>query len=116
MQAVFFVLKQLELVDSIMEALADAGIKGATAIDSEGMARSLTRLNQNSAMVHLLKGILSGEDEAHKSKTIFVIVEEEQVEEVKAAIKSVTGELTKPNAGIMFGIPVSFVEGFSKKM
>ncbi len=113
MQAIFLVLKQLKLVDSIMEALADAGIRGATAIDSEGMARSLTRLNQNAAMVHLLKGILKGEDEAHKSKTVFIIVNDEQVDDVKQAIKSVTGDLSKPNAGIMFGIPVSFVEGIS---
>lgn len=113
MQAIFLVIKQVELVDSIMEALAEAGIRGGTAIDSVGMANSLTKMNQNVAMVQLLRGILSGEDDSHKSKTIFVIVKDEEVEAVKTAITSVTGDLSKPNAGIMFGLPVSFVEGIS---
>ena len=113
MQAVFLVIKQTELVDSIMEALAEAGIRGGTAIDSVGMARSITHLNQNVAMVQLLRGILNGEDESHKSKTIFVIVKDEEVEAVKKAVLGVTGDLSKPNAGVMFGLPVSFVEGFS---
>lgn len=113
MQAIFLVIKQVDMVDSIMEALADAGIRGGTAIDSAGMARSITHLNQNVAMVQLLRGILNGEDESHKSKTIFVIVKDEEVEAVKKAIIDVTGDLSKPNAGIMFGIPVSFTEGIS---
>ncbi|MGN0632859.1 MAG: P-II family nitrogen regulator [Oscillospiraceae bacterium] len=113
MQAVFLIIKQVELVDKIMSALADAGIKGGTAIDSEGMASSIARSNTNMAMVQLLRGILSGEDDSHKSKTIFVIVKDEQVEAVRNAITSVTGDLSKPNAGIMFGVPVSFADGIS---
>ncbi|MCD7740999.1 MAG: P-II family nitrogen regulator [Ruminococcus sp.] len=113
MQAIFLVFKQTELLDSIMDALSDAGIRGGTAIDSEGMARSLQRSNKNVAMVELLRGILSGEDESHPSKTLFVIVKDEQVDAVRKAITSVTGDLSKPNAGIMFGVPISFTEGIS---
>lgn len=113
MQAIFLVIKQVELVDDIMNALADAGIKGGTAIDSEGMASSLSRMSSNMQMVQLLRGILSGGDDSYRSKTLFVIVKDEQVEDVKKAIMSVTGDLSKPNAGIMFGIPVSFTEGIS---
>ena len=113
MQAIFLVLKQVELVDSIMKALFEAGIRGATAIDSVGMANTLSKMSENIAMVHLLRGILAGEDDSHKSKTLFVVVNDEQAEIVKTAIRSVTGDLAKPNAGIMFGIPVSFAEGIS---
>lgn len=113
MQAIILVLKQVGQADRIMSALAEAGIHGATAIDSTGMAKSLTKLNENIAMVQLLRGILSGEDDSHKSKTLFVVVKDEQVEKVRDAIRSVTGDLSKPNAGIMFGVPVSFAEGIS---
>jgi nitrogen regulatory protein PII len=113
MQAIFLVIKQTELVDDIMNALANAGIRGGTAIDSEGMASSLSRMSTNMQMVQLLRGILSGEDDSHHSKTIFIIVKDEQVDDVKKAITSVTGDLSKPNAGIMFGLPVSFAEGIS---
>ncbi len=113
MQAIILVLKQTELVDSIMTALFNAGIRGATAIDSVGMANTIAKMDENTPMVHLLRGILAGEDDSHKSKTLFVIVNDEQAETVKTAIRSVTGDLAKPNAGIMFGIPVSFAEGIS---
>lgn len=113
MQAVFLVIKHADQVDAIMNALAEAGIRGATVIDSAGMAKSITAQNSNLAMVQLLRGILSGEDDSHKSKTLFIIVHDDQVEAVKAAVTSVTGDLSKPNAGIMFGVPVSFSEGIS---
>ncbi len=111
MTAVFFVLKKIDLVDAIMNSLAEAGIRGGTVIDSAGMAGSIAKMNSNVAMVQLLRGILSGEDDSHKSKTIFVIVRDDRIETVKKAITAVTGELSKPNAGIMFGIPISFVDG-----
>ena len=107
------VLKRTELVDSIMTALFNAGIRGATAIDSVGMANTLAKMDENTPMVHLLRGILAGEDDSHKSKTLFVVVNDDQAEIVKNAIHTVTGDLAKPNAGIMFGIPVSFAEGIS---
>ncbi|MCR5123270.1 MAG: hypothetical protein K6B74_12730 [Ruminococcus sp.] len=113
MQAIFLVLKQTELVDKIMTVLFNAGIHGATAIDSVGMANTIAKMNENTPMVHLLRGILAGEDDSHKSKTLFVVVNDEQAEIVKTAIRGVTGDLAKPNAGIMFGIPVSFAEGIS---
>lgn len=93
-----------------MRSLAKAGIRGGTVIDSVGMAKSISTMD-SLPMIGVLRTILSGEDSAQKGKTIFVAVADEQVEIAKEAIKSVTGDLSKPNAGVLFGLPISFAEG-----
>lgn len=112
MQLLFLVIKRIELVDEIMKSLANAGIRGGTAIDSVGMAKSISNMD-NLPMINVLREILNGEDTSQKGKTIFVAVKDEQVEDAKNAIKSVTGDLSQPNAGVLFGVPITFAEGIS---
>ena len=106
MQLLFLVIKRIELVDEIMRSLAQAGIRGGTVIDSGGMAKSISTMD-NLPMI----GVLSGEDAAQKGKTIFVAVADDQVDVARKAITDVTGDLSQPNAGVLFGVPISFAEG-----
>jgi len=110
MQLLFLVIKRVELVDEIMHALASAGIRGGTCIDSMGMAKSISDMD-NLPMIGVLRALLSGEDPDQKGKTIFVAVHEDQVQLARNAIVSVTGDLTQPNAGVLFGVPITFAEG-----
>ena len=107
MQLLFLVIKRIELVDEIMRSLAQAGIRGGTVIDSVGMAKSISTM----PMIGVLRSILSGEDAAQKGKTIFVAVADDQVDVARKAITDVTGDLSQPNAGVLFGVPISFAEG-----
>jgi len=110
MQLLFLVIKRVELVDEVMHALASAGIRGGTCIDSMGMAKSISDMD-NLPMIGVLRALLSGEDPDQKGKTIFVAVHEDQVQTARNAIVSVTGDLTQPNAGVLFGVPITFAEG-----
>lgn len=110
MQLLFLVIKRVELVDEIMHALASSGIRGGTCIDSMGMAKSISDMD-NLPMIGVLRTLLSGEDPDQKGKTIFVAVHEDQVQTARNAIVSVTGDLTQPNAGVLFGVPITFAEG-----
>ena len=110
MQLLFLVIKRTELVDDVMKALAAAGIKGGTCIDSVGMAKSISDMD-NLPMIGVLRAMLNGVDEAQKGKTIFVAVHDDLVKTARDAIVSVTGDLTKPNAGVLFGVPITFAEG-----
>lgn len=110
MQLLFLVIKRVELVDEIMHALASAGIRGGTCIDSMGMAKSISDMD-NLPMIGVLRALLSGEDPDQKGKTIFVAVHEDQVQVARNAIVSVTGDLTQPNAGVLFGVPITFADG-----
>ncbi|MBR4622222.1 MAG: hypothetical protein IKO44_01655 [Ruminococcus sp.] len=112
MQLLFLIIKRTELVDEVMKSLAKAGVHGGTVIDSVGMAKSISSMD-NLPTIGLLREMLKGEDPAMKGKTIFVAVAEEQVEAAKDAILSVTGDLSLPNAGVLFGVPVTFALGIN---
>ena len=53
MQLLFLVIKRIELVDEIMRSLAQAGIRGGTVIDSVGMAKSISTMD-NLPMIGVL--------------------------------------------------------------
>ena len=89
MQLLFLVIKRIELVDEIMRSLAQAGIRGGTVIDSVGMAKSISTMD-NLPMIG---------------------VADDQVDVARKAITDVTGDLSQPNAGVLFGVPISFAEG-----
>lgn len=112
MQLLFLVIKRVELVDEIMISLAQAGVKGGTTIDSFGMAKSISGAG-NLAALGLLSSILKGTDPAQKGKTVFVAVDDDQVPAAIAAIKEVTGDLSQPNAGVLFTVPISYAEGIN---
>ena len=113
MQLMFLVIKRVELVDDIMRSLARSGIKGGTCIDSVGMAKSISDMD-NLPMIGVLRSILNGGvDVSQRGKTIFVVVGDDQVEVAKKAIIDITGDLSAPNAGVLFAVPVTFAEGIN---
>jgi len=57
MQLLFLVIKRIELVDEIMRSLAQAGIRGGTVIDSVGMAKSISTMD-NLPMIGVLRFLL----------------------------------------------------------
>ena len=87
-----------------------AGIKGGTSIDSVGMAKSIST-SDSMASLGLLNSILKGVDPKQKGKTVFVAVDDSKVDDAIAAIKRITGDLSKPNAGVLFTVPITYWEG-----
>ena len=112
MQLLFLIIKRTELVDDIMKALAGIGIHGGTVIDSVGMAKSIKSMD-NIPTIGYLREMLKGEDPSKKGKTIFIAVEDGQVEAAKEVILGITGDLSKPNAGVLFAVPITFALGIN---
>ncbi len=112
MQLLFVIIKRTEVLDDIMKALASAGIHGGTALDSVGMAKSISNMD-NLPTISVLREILKGEDDSQKGKTIFVAVNDDQLQTAIKAVKSVTGELDQPNAGVLFALPITYSEGLN---
>ena len=110
MQLVFLIIKRIELVDDIMQALASAGVRGGTVLDSLGMAKSISEMD-NLPAISALRTILHGVDPAQKGKLLLIAVQEEQVEAARKAITDITGDLDIPNAGVLFGVPITFADG-----
>lgn len=109
MQLVYVILKQVGKVDDLMVALANRGIKGATILESTGMAKSLYK-SDNIQTMDILRQILQKED-ANASCTILIVVNDDMVQVVRDTVKEIVGDLNIPNAGIIFAVPVTFAEG-----
>lgn len=110
MQMLTFVLNNIDLLEDVISELNKAGINGATIIDSTGMGRLLyNSKNENIPMFGSLRMILN--NNRPFNKTIFTILKDSEVQIAINAIKSVVGDLSRPEAGILFTVPVNFIEG-----
>ncbi|HOJ09137.1 MAG TPA: hypothetical protein PK733_00900 [Clostridiales bacterium] len=114
MQLLVLVLNKVELLDELLKSFVSAGIKGATILDSMGMARALTSGgNEDIPIFGSLRLILN---EGHPyNKTLFVVLKDDEVNICVRCIREVVGDLNKPDVGILFTVPVNFIEGLTKK-
>ena len=112
MQVFVFVLNRTEHLEHLLQEFTDHGLKGATVLDSRGMARIL-HTEDEMPIFYGLRAIL--EPERRSSKTIFCVMEDSQVEIARKIVNDVTGGLDHPDSGIMFALPVTFTEGLVKK-
>lgn len=114
MQLLVLIIKHIELVDPLIKTLADEGIPGGTIINSTGMASVLENYEDFPMFGMLRKVINNNEEEREIAKTMLFVLNEEEMEKAKVIIKKTVGDLSKPNTGIMFAVPVSFVEGLGE--
>ena len=112
MQVFVFVLNRTEHLEHLLQEFSDHGLRGATVLDSKGMARIL-HSEEEMPVFYGLRAIL--EPERRSSKTIFCVVEDAQVDVARRIVNDVTGGLDAPDSGIMFAMPLTFVEGLVKK-
>ena len=109
MQVVFIVLNKIECMEEILERFGESGIRGATILESRGMAHSLSEFSELRFMASLRMLL---DPEHQESKTIFAVVDDNQVKTVSEILNDVTGGLDNSDTGIMFAVPVSYAEGF----
>ena len=112
MQIFVFVLNRTEHLEHLLQEFAKHHLSGATVLDSKGMARIL-HSEEEMPLFYGLRAIM--EPERRSSKTIFMVLEDEKVEEARRIVNQVTGGLDHPDSGIMFAMPLTFVEGLVKK-
>ena len=89
--------------------LTEAGIHGGTIIDAVGMASILEQMD-DLPIFGMLKSILADDDDHETVKVMLFVVNDEQMNTARKVIHEVIG-LDQPNTGIMFALPVTFVEG-----
>ncbi|MFA5658706.1 MAG: hypothetical protein WC900_05420 [Oscillospiraceae bacterium] len=108
MKLMMFVLNKIDVLDYLLEDMSKAGINGATIINSTGMAMTLSRL-ENSFLGGSLRALFDADRD--DNRTVLAVIQEDQLEIVRQIIKDVVGDLSKPNTGILFTLPIDFVEG-----
>lgn len=107
MQLVFVVLHKVELLDKLLSSLHEAGF-GATFCDSKGMEQELIEHNEH----HFLGSLHRLFNPARReSKIILTAVADDKVAEVSRLTNEVVGGLENPDTGVLFAVPISYVEG-----
>lgn len=111
MKLLVFVLNKEELLEEILEAFVEAGIPGATILDSEGMGRFLTyEIPLFTDFKEFMKG------NKPYNKTIFSVVDkQEKIKKLEELIEKICGNLSQSGTGILFTIPVDYVRGLRRE-
>ena len=110
MIALYIILNEVEFLDEVLEAFVKAGVKGATILESQGMARAIVANQINDTpLFGYLKTMLEG---AHPyNKTIMAVIDNEQtVNKVVEQLKQIKNHSkNKQSFGFVFTTPVSQV-------
>ena len=113
-QVLFVVLNDTALLDDLFSSFLRAGITGATCIESMGMGRALSEIDNSSIPIFAALRLHLNESRPY-NRTVFALLPEEQVDEAMAAVESVVGDLSRPGSGLLFTVPVGRAAGFPKR-
>lgn len=109
MKLVVYVMTDTKYLEDFLSELNRNGVKGATIINSTGMARTLAK-NDDMQFIGSLKMIF---DKSRKeSHVILIALPDEKVQTVFTCIKKICGDLCGPDTGIAFTVPIDDVVGF----
>ena len=107
MKLLVFVLNKEELLDDVLAAYVEAGIMGATVLDSEGMGRYLT---YEVPLFADFKEFMKGNKPYNKT-ILSVVSNTETIPILKKLLDKITGGLGLPGNGILFTVPVDYATG-----
>ncbi len=107
MKLLVFVLNNEDLLEEVLEAYVEAGVSGATLLDSEGMGRFLAyEVPLFASFKEFMKG-----NKPYNKTILSVIKDEKVIARLKTLIDKIVGGLDSPGTGIMFTVPVDWAAG-----
>ena len=109
MELLFYVMNKVDLLDDLLEDFSHEPEFRATIIDSMGMAHML----KDSGYFFSLRDLLN--QSQVNSKTIMMALEKESIEKAVSIIEKNVGDLTEPDTGVVFCVPISYAKGLVKK-
>lgn len=113
MYMLVMVLDDTAHLNDVLTAWDQAGVGGVTIIESTGLNRVLQRHSPEMAFVGFSQMFGSGRV-GHN--TLFTVIESLEIAETAvAATEAVLGDLTQPNKGIIFALPVAKTWGLTLK-
>lgn len=108
MKLLVVVLNKTECLERLLASFTKNKIPGATIIDSRGMAQELDQSEELDFMLSLRTLIHPAHQE---NKTIFMAVADDMVPKISRIVNEVTGGFDKPDTGILFTVPIDYIEG-----
>lgn len=115
MNLILFVLDDPEMVEEVLDAWEEVGVRGATVLHSTGLGRIRKGLGYRDdlPLIPSLENLL--DHDISYSRTILTVVkEEEMVDQVVEATQRLIGDLSQPNTGVLVVLPVARAYGLNK--
>lgn len=107
------VVERSEQLPTIMEQFAKIGITGSTVIDSTGMGRVLMKTRATLTVMQQINKVTTDLESSNKT-VLTVIKEKDRLDQAIKIVRSLCGDLSSPGRGILFTLPLDFVEGVSE--
>ena len=104
------IVNDATLLDPILELFLEHEVKGATVVDSRGMANILMT---EVPIFTGLKSLFPGGGAANHM--VFSVMSSQKVEEIIPVINETFGEFDAPGIGFLFTVPVNRIQGFQSK-
>ena len=111
MKLLVYVMNNVDMLEKFIHEIKLKNIKGATIIESTGMGRVLIG-NEDLDFVGSLKVLF--DNPRAQSRTLLMALEDQQIPDVLEVIDLVAGDLSRPNSGIVFTLPIDFIKGYKK--
>jgi len=99
------VLNDLEFLEPVSELLLEHGIRGASVVNSSGMRSVLSKVPLFADFFNFL------DDAQHNSKTMTMIVAENQISSIVESIEELMGDLDTHTGAIIYATDIAFVKG-----
>lgn len=112
MKLLIVVIHRTEKVEPVLNQLEHLGIRGATILNSKGMAMALENYFDGS-FLGSLRAVM--EPDREENRTLFMALKDEEVEEAVAAIQREVGDFSQPNTGVAFALPIAQTWGIEDK-
>ncbi len=112
MQLLILIMRDAKKLEELLLAFSAKGIGGATVLDCQGMGEILVRSQRKEDIpfYDLISELLDAN--APSGKLVLMAATDECIIKIKETVYEVIGSLDMPNTGVMFGVPISFAEGF----
>jgi hypothetical protein len=110
----WLVLDNQTLLNEVLAAWMDAGVRGITILESTGVHRVRARASAQDLPFMLGFSRLLRTDQVGHYTLFAVVPNMEIVERLVAATEGIVGDLSQPNTGVLFAIPVAAAWGLAK--
>jgi len=109
MHLLVLILNREEFLDEVLEAFVEAGITGATIIDSVGMGHTLAY------RIPIFAGLRKSIKTSDYNKMIFSVVQsDETLKQVIALLEEII-DFDVPGTGLLFVVPITFIKGIRQE-
>lgn len=115
MLQLWLVLDNPALLNDVLEAWTDIGVRGVTIIESTGVHRVRSRTSAQDAPFMLGFSRLLRTDQVGHNTLFAVVPSMEIVEQLVEATETIVGDLSQPNTGVLFAVPVAAAWGLPKQ-